>query len=122
MRARQPQPRLFDITSPQRQSDCSLTVGNPECFRLEPAWRWLILSIFALVGCTVWAQSPTPTTSQAQTPAPDQSQQKPDRVTTTVVVHGEVKDDYLSNAASAASLDNTPLSETPLSVTNLTVP
>jgi iron complex outermembrane receptor protein len=36
------------------------------------------------------------------------------------VVHGEVKDDYLSDAASAASFDNTPLSETPLSVTDVT--
>jgi iron complex outermembrane receptor protein len=35
-------------------------------------------------------------------------------------VHGEVKDDYLSDAASAGSLDNTPLSETPLSVTDVT--
>ena len=63
-----------------------------------------------------WAQSTTPATSDAQTPsaptpaeyrAADASQQKPDRVTTTVVVHGEVKDDYLSDAATAASLDNT---------------
>lgn len=37
-------------------------------------------------------------------------------MTTTVIVHGEVKDDYLSDAGSNANLDNTPLSETPLSV------
>ena len=47
-------------------------------------------------------------------------QQKPDRVTTTVVVHGEVKDDYLSDAGTAGSLDNTPIRETPLSVTDVT--
>ena len=46
--------------------------------------------------------------------------QKPDRVTTTVVVHGEVKDDYASDPRTAASLDDTPLQETPLSVTSVT--
>ncbi|HZB88587.1 MAG TPA: TonB-dependent receptor plug domain-containing protein, partial [Terracidiphilus sp.] len=37
-------------------------------------------------------------------------------VTTTVEVHGEVKDGYLSDAAQAGSLDGVPLLETPLSV------
>jgi iron complex outermembrane receptor protein len=124
MRARQFQLRLFDIHS----SDCSLIVGNRECFQLKSACLWLMLSIFALGGSAASAQSPTPIAPGAQPPsAPDPqnptadpSQQKPGRVTTTVVVHGEVKDDYLSNAASAASLDNTSLRETPLSVTNVT--
>jgi iron complex outermembrane receptor protein len=48
------------------------------------------------------------------------AQQKPDRVTTTVVVHGEVKDDYLSDPRTAASFDDTPIAETPLSVTDVT--
>ncbi|HVZ84659.1 MAG TPA: TonB-dependent siderophore receptor [Terracidiphilus sp.] len=49
----------------------------------------------------------------------DQKQQTPalPRVTTTVEVHGEVKNDYLSGAGTAASLDNLPLVETPVSVT-----
>ncbi len=130
MLARQPQLRQLDIDSPQRQSDHSLIFVNRARFRLELATLWLVLSIcaFAFCGLAVCAQSSTPATSQAQPPdAPnpqnptaDPSQQKPGRVTTTVVVHGEVKDDYLSNAASAASLDNTTLRETPLSVTNVT--
>ncbi len=83
----------------------------------------LLFLIGALTGSRLSAQS---TTSAAADPqiqtaqAQDKSQQKPDRVTTTVVVHGEVKDDYLSDSASGASLDNTPLKETPLSVTDLT--
>ncbi len=64
---------------------------------------------------------PTPaTTPTAQEPPLDASQQKPGRVTTTVVVHGEVKNDYLSDAGTAGSLDNAPIRETPLSVTAIT--
>ncbi|HKD59349.1 MAG TPA: TonB-dependent siderophore receptor [Terracidiphilus sp.] len=56
----------------------------------------------------------------ASTPSADNPSQKPGRVTTTVVVHGEVKDDYLSDAGSAASLDDLPVQETPLSVSSIT--
>jgi iron complex outermembrane receptor protein len=70
-----------------------------------------LLSIFA--GDGAFAQTP-------QSPESPQPAQKPDRVTTTVVVHGEVKDDYLSDPRTAASLDGTSLHETPLSVTSVT--
>ena len=74
-----------------------------------------------------FAQS-TPAAQSAGTAqsTPDQQntqpnpQQKPSRVTTTVVVHGELKDDYRSDSAPSASLDDTPLPETPLSVSELT--
>jgi iron complex outermembrane receptor protein len=63
--------------------------------------------------------------SQTQTSAPANTAQAPEtqklqRVTTTVLVHGEVKDDYLSGAATAASLDGSTLVETPLSVSVVT--
>jgi iron complex outermembrane receptor protein len=41
-------------------------------------------------------------------------------VTTTVVVHGDVKDNYLPETISAGTLDAAPLSETPLSATVVT--
>jgi iron complex outermembrane receptor protein len=41
-------------------------------------------------------------------------------VTTTVVVHGEVKDDYLPDAVSVGTLDGATLKETPLSATVVT--
>jgi iron complex outermembrane recepter protein len=70
----------------------------------------LLLSLVtAFVGSAQKPQSPDPHPAQ-----------KPDRVTTTVVVHGEVKDDYASDPRTAASLDETPLQETPLSVTSVT--
>jgi outer membrane receptor for ferric coprogen and ferric-rhodotorulic acid len=42
------------------------------------------------------------------------------RVTTTVVVHGEVKDDYLPDAVTVGTLDGATLKETPLSATVVT--
>ena len=42
------------------------------------------------------------------------------RVTTTVVVHGEVKDDYLPDAVTVGTLDGATLEETPLSATVVT--
>jgi iron complex outermembrane recepter protein len=64
------------------------------------------------------AQNPAPTTDSAQKPAGAQ-EQKIERVTTTVVVQGEVKDDYLTAGASAGSLDSTPIAETPLSISTV---
>jgi len=74
----------------------------------EPA----ILSLLFFAACLASAQD-----TQSSHPPPAQ---KPDRVTTTVVVHGEVKDDYLSDPRTAASLDGASLQETPLSVTSVT--
>ncbi len=47
------------------------------------------------------------------------AQQTLPTVTTTVEVHSEVKDDFLSTGATAGSLDGTALKETPLSVTTI---
>lgn len=88
---------------------------------------YLASAIFALSGFGAFAQSNSlpPASASTQTSpnrqgAQDKSPQKPDRVTTTVVVHGQLKDDYLSDEGSNSSLDNTPLRETPLSVSELT--
>jgi iron complex outermembrane receptor protein len=56
----------------------------------------------------------------AQTAASQDSGQTVPPVTTTVVVHGDVKDDYLPQTVTAGTLDGAPLSETPLSVTVVT--
>jgi len=78
-----------------------------------------LFSLGAFAQTTPPASSPQTTASAQQSPQ-DSSQKMPDRVTTTVVVHGEVKDDYLSDTGSNANLDNTPISETPLSVGEVT--
>jgi iron complex outermembrane receptor protein len=56
------------------------------------------------------------------TPAPAQSQAAPQlpRVTTTVEVHAETKDNYLPEAVTAGTLDGAPLKETPVSASVVT--
>lgn len=62
----------------------------------------------------------TPLAAQTQQPgqaATAQAAPQLPHVTTTVEVHGEVRDDYLAGTTTAGSLDGTLLKETPLSVT-----
>ncbi len=64
------------------------------------------------------AQS-APQSNPAPTAPAAQNQTLP-HVNTTVVVHGDVKDDYLSNTISAGTLSGLPLSETPLNALSIT--
>jgi iron complex outermembrane receptor protein len=67
------------------------------------------------------AQSPAPAPDTTPTPAATQAAApKIPRVITTVVVHGEVKDDYLPEAVTVGTLDGATLLETPLSATVIT--
>jgi iron complex outermembrane receptor protein len=70
------------------------------------------------------AQSTTPPTADAtsQPPAskPAAAAQKIQRVTTTVVVHGETVDDYLPEAVTVGTLDGAALKDTPISATVVT--
>ena len=83
-----------------------------------------VLALLVLCGrLTAFAQNPPSPVNPASSQSSAEkalTPQKPDRVTTTVVVRGEVKDDYASDPRTAASLDDTPLQETPLSVTSVT--
>jgi iron complex outermembrane receptor protein len=63
--------------------------------------------------------APTTNTAPAESvPKPAAQQVQP--VTTTVIVHGEAKDDYLPGAVTAGTLDGATLMETPLSATVVT--
>jgi iron complex outermembrane recepter protein len=66
-------------------------------------------------ACVLILALNAPTVAQQTPDAAAQQQVKP--VTTTVVVHGEVKNDYLANPKVSATLDGTSIQETPLSVT-----
>jgi iron complex outermembrane recepter protein len=91
-------------------------------YSFRPVFRalcaWFAVSALACAPC--FAQAPTPAqtgaepASQTAQPAPDQ--QKLPRVTTTVLVHEDVKDNYLSNSITAGSLDGIPLAQAPISV------
>jgi iron complex outermembrane receptor protein len=72
---------------------------------------WLAISVIAL------AQSATPPADATKTEA---SQPKLPRVSTTVVVHGEITDDYHPEAVTVGTLDGATLKETPLSATVVT--
>jgi iron complex outermembrane receptor protein len=92
--------------------------------RSMPA-RWVLLCC-AVVCASAFAQNPPPA-GQSQSPAepkpdapkPQTDVQKIPTVTTTVVVHGEAKNDYSTNELEVGSLGGIPatLQETPLSVT-----
>jgi iron complex outermembrane receptor protein len=66
-----------------------------------------------IAGLSASAQSAAP--ANADAPA-----QKPQSVTTTVVVHGETKDNFLSETVTVGTLDGATLQETPLSATVIT--
>ena len=85
----------------------------------------LACALLAAMPCALRAQAGA--VGQAQSPAQHASQengsgaqQLPQRVTTTVVVRGEVTDDYVSGASPVGSLDGAMLLETPLAVTAVT--
>jgi iron complex outermembrane receptor protein len=61
-----------------------------------------------------------PLTAQNAQPSPAPAPQKPAPVTTTVVVHGETEDNYLTQSITVGTLDGAPLQEAPLSATVVT--
>ena len=97
--------------------------SSRSCIRQFRPVSGLLATGLALLCCLViplrafpqgQAQASAP---KSQETTPTASAQKPAPVTTTVVVHGEAKDDYLTSAVTAGNLDGTLLKETPLSVT-----
>jgi len=89
----------------------------------RPQAKGLMLAFCLAVCASALSQSPAPV-GATQAPAPTSSASKPmqqaQRVTTTVVVHGEVKDDYLPDTVTVGTLDGATLEETPLSATVVT--
>jgi iron complex outermembrane receptor protein len=83
----------------------------------------LLVCLVAPLSATAQSPAPATTPPPAATPTPAATQSavpKIPRVITTVVVHGEVKDDYLPEAVTVGTLDGATLLETPLSATVVT--
>jgi iron complex outermembrane receptor protein len=94
--------------------------GNTIRKTSEPSAAALLKALMPLccLGASLCASAQAaPPACTMQTPEPAPQIQ---RVTTTVVVHGEVKDDYLPNAVTVGTLDGATLAETPLSATVVT--
>jgi len=99
----------------------------------RPAHRALksLLFLAALAAVPLRGQTDSPAASQAsaQNPAPDSqtnaqgsdaAQQSPAPVTTTVIVHGEVEDNYLPESVTVGTLTNIPIKDAPLSASVIT--
>ncbi len=89
--------------------------------------RCSLVTVTTLACCLVFSirsmaqrQPQAPPNSAAAAPNPAPAQQKVPPVTTTVVVHGEVKDDYLPETVTVGTLDGATLLQTPLSATVVT--
>jgi iron complex outermembrane recepter protein len=74
----------------------------------------------AITACIAVAQTPAPAPQTPTTQGQPPSTPAIPPVTTTVLVHGDVKDDYLPDTVSAGTIDGALLSETPLSATIVT--
>ena len=80
--------------------------------------RLLALAFSVAVSVSDSPQNAAQTPPTAQTPAT--AQQNPPRVTTTVVVHGEVEDNYLPESITVGTLDGGTLAQAPLSASVVT--
>ncbi len=89
----------------------------------------LFVIVFVALPLCAQSGSSSVTQSNTQTPGtdsatnaqnPNASQQKPERVTTTVVVHGEVGENYLPESVTVGTLDGEELKSAPLSASVVT--
>lgn len=83
----------------------------------------VVLAIGLMAGSRIGFPQASPSPPAGQAPAaPAQNGNAPaiPPVTTTILVHGDVKDNYLPQTVTAGTLDGAPISETPLSATVLT--
>ncbi len=80
----------------------------------------LLLACWLGASVCVCAQAPATTNTAPPADTAKPAAQQVQSVTTTVVVRGETKDDYLPNAVSVGTLDGATLKETPLSATVVT--
>jgi iron complex outermembrane receptor protein len=93
----------------------------------ERTWRWCRRAFAGLLWGGAAAVYIAAAVAVAQPSAPQQTAQSQSQtapaippVTTTVLVHGDVKDDYLPERVTAGTLNGARLSETPLSATIVT--
>ena len=98
----------------------SESFANAESVRSRT--RALVLMLCCCLGGSLFAisQSAQPANSAPAQTAAKPAAQQIQPVTTTVIVHGQAKDDYLPGAISVGTLDGVTLRESPLSATIVT--
>ena len=104
------------------------TIQDSVRLPLQAAFRRFVLASTCIVvlAANAVAQTSTQGTPNARSAAsqatttPGQDQAKLPQVNTTVVVHGEIKDDYLPETVTVGTLDGESLQQSPLSATVVT--
>jgi iron complex outermembrane recepter protein len=97
----------------------AIEISEPE----SPKLRATALMLACCLGASICASAQTaaaPSTAQAAATQVTTAKQQVQPVSTTVVVHGEVKDDYLPDDVTVGTLDGATLRELPLSATVVT--
>ena len=100
----------------------SCSARNPKQHAISSGLVRALLLMALFVATTLWghAQSSTAAPATQATDASKPASQHVQPVSTTVVVHGEVKDDYLPESVTVGTLDGLPLKDAPLSATVVT--
>jgi iron complex outermembrane receptor protein len=107
---------MLDLTADLRASSKSSAASCGSLAKVLALACCLALSVRGLPQSP--AQAPANPPANVQKPAP--AEEKLPRVTTTVVVHGETKDDYLPEAVTVGTLDGATLEQAPLSASVVT--
>jgi iron complex outermembrane recepter protein len=97
----------------------SVTSAALSSFSFRPVLRASCACLAVCILSCVPCRAQTPTAAQTDSSSAPQSapaQRKLPRVTTTVLVHEDIKDNYLSNSVSTGSLDGIPLAQAPVSL------
>jgi len=84
---------------------------------------WLLICFFAADACAQAPPSappPSTLTAQSSEQNPAAAPQKPAPVTTTVIVHGEIQDNYLPESLTVGTLEGEPLKNAPVSASVVT--
>ncbi|HVN93589.1 MAG TPA: TonB-dependent siderophore receptor [Terracidiphilus sp.] len=102
------------------------SIFSRACSALALIYLWAVCTVssaFAQAGTSAATQANAQNSAQnskANAQSSGAAQQKPAPVTTTVIVHGEVEDDYLPESVTVGSLDGGALKNLPLSASVVT--
>src|ERR1035441_1768238 len=111
---------MLDVAVIFKERIPSQSIARSDSSRGESRTRLMMLAWCLGASACAYSQSAPPAGTAPQASAAKPAAQQVQPVTTTVIVHGEVKDDYLPDAVTVGTLDGETLKETPLSATVVT--
>ena len=111
---------MLDVAVIFKERIPSQSIARSDSSRGVSRTRLMMLAWCLGASACAYSQSAPPAGTAPQASAAKPAAQQVQPVTTTVIVHGEVKDDYLPDAVTVGTLDGASLKETPLSATVVT--